>query len=171
LARYIVPKNLIGAYDNGIGYGNISQRWNAEGQFMISGSMTGHLQQLSSAHFTLITKVDIDQNTVYCEGPIIASSETMSHAVIYQECQEIQGVIHVHHAALWKTLLNKVPTTDASATYGSPEMAYSIIDLLKKGDLKEKKIFVMKGHLEGIFVFGSSLEEAAGILLQQIDYL
>src|SRR5690606_32510145 len=129
------------------------------------------LQQVSSEHFTLVTKVNIAQNTVQCEGPIIASSETMSHAVIYRECPEVENVIHVHHAELWKKLLHKVPTTDASATYGSPEMAYSIIELLQKRDLRQQKIFVMQGHPEGIFVFGGSLKEATDILLQQIAYL
>ncbi|MDX1943180.1 MAG: class II aldolase/adducin family protein [Saprospiraceae bacterium] len=167
----LYQKELIGVYKNGIGYGNISERWNAEGQFIISGSMTGHLQTLSNEHFTLVTKVNISKNMIWCEGPIIASSESMSHAVIYQECPEIQGVMHVHHAGLWEKLLHKVPTTNASATYGSPEMAYSIIELLQKTDLRKQKIFVMEGHPEGIFVFGESLKEAAAILLQQIAYL
>ncbi|MBK7872405.1 MAG: class II aldolase/adducin family protein [Saprospiraceae bacterium] len=167
----LYQKGLVGVYENGIGYGNISQRWNAQGQFIISGSMTGHLQTLSKEHFTLVTKVNIAKNTVWCEGPIIASSETMSHAVIYQECPEVESVMHVHHIKLWEKLLHKVPTTNASATYGSPEMAYSIIELLQKTDLRKQKIFVMEGHPEGIFVFGESLKEAADILLQQITYL
>lgn len=167
----LYQKGLVGVYENGIGYGNISQRKNAEGQFIISGSMTGHLQTLSKEHFTLVTKVNIAKNTVWCEGPIIASSETMSHAVIYQECPEVESVMHVHHIKLWEKLLHKVPTTNASATYGSPEMAYSIIELLQKTDLRKQKIFVMEGHPEGIFVFGESLKEAADILLQQITYL
>ena len=148
---------LIGVYPNGIGYGNISQRYDTNGQFIISGSATGHLSKLSSEHYTLITKVNIDQNTVWCEGPIIASSETMSHAVIYQTCPEVNAVIHVHHAALWQQLLHQIPTTDARATYGSPEMAYSIITLLQTTDLRQQKIFVMEGHPEGIFAFGESL--------------
>ncbi len=148
---------LIGVYPNGIGYGNISQRYDTNGQFIISGSATGHLSKLSSEHYTLITKVNIDQNTVWCEGPITASSETMSHAVIYQTCPEVNAVIHVHHAALWQQLLHQIPTTDARATYGSPEMAYSIITLLQNTDLRRRKMFVMEGHPEGIFAFGESL--------------
>jgi len=158
---------LIGVYENGIGYGNISQRWNNENEFVISGSATGHLVNVSTAHFTLVTKVDIAKNRVWCEGLIIASSETMSHAVIYQECPEIQAVVHVHHAALWKKLLYQVPTTDASATYGSPEMAYSIINLLKSSNLRQQKIFVMEGHPEGIFVFDESLSKCANLLISQ----
>jgi ribulose-5-phosphate 4-epimerase/fuculose-1-phosphate aldolase len=121
---------------------------------------------LSEAHFTLVTQVDIAHNTVWCEGPIVASSETMSHAVIYQTCPEINGVMHVHHAELWKTLLHQVPTTPTTATYGTPEMALSVVKLLKKSNLRDIKILVMEGHLEGIFTFGESLAKAGEVLLR-----
>ena len=123
---------LIGAYPNGIGYGNISQRWKNTNQFIISGSKTGNYKILNEQHYSKVTDFDIHKNTVFCEGAIIASSESMSHAVIYQYCPTVQGVIHVHHLELWRHLLFKVPTTASGATYGSPEMATSIIDLLKQ---------------------------------------
>ena len=152
---------LIGAYDNGIGFGNISCRWKDTDQFIISGSTTGNFEKLTAEHYALVKAVDIDQNTLVCEGPIIASSESMSHAVVYQAMPEVGGVIHVHHLELWQRLLHQVPTTAPEATYGSPEMAYSILDLIKHSDVKTQRIFVMEGHREGIFVFGRSLEEAA----------
>jgi ribulose-5-phosphate 4-epimerase/fuculose-1-phosphate aldolase len=92
----------------------------------------------------------------------------MSHAVFYQESPLINGVIHVHSQALWEKLLHQVPTTDASATYGSPEMAYSIIQLIQETDLLTQKILVMEGHPEGIFVFGADLEEAGQVLIQYL---
>jgi len=157
---------LIGAYDDGIGYGNISRRRGQSLQFYISGSATGNFPTLTAEHYALVTEVDIDQNRLYCEGPIIASSESMSHAVIYRELPRVDGVIHVHHLGLWEKLLHQVPTTDASATYGSPEMAYSIIDLIRHTDLPERRIFVMEGHREGIFTFGKDLNEAGATLLK-----
>lgn len=156
---------LIGAYDNGIGFGNISRRWNEMGQFVISGSTTGNFEQILAKHFTLVTKVDIGQNTLWCKGPIIASSESMSHAVVYRECPWVNAVIHVHNIGLWERLLHQVPTTDASATYGSPEMADSITHLLQTTDLPDKKIFVMEGHREGVFVFGEDMEAAVKVLM------
>lgn len=152
---------LIGAYDNGIGFGNISCRWEDTKQFIISGSATGNFEQLSAEHYALVKSVDIDANQLVCEGPIIASSESMSHAVVYHALAEVRGVIHVHHLGLWERLLHRVPTTDPSATYGSPEMAYSILDLIENSDLRQQRIFVMEGHREGIFAFGKTLEEAA----------
>lgn len=156
---------LIGAYDNGIGFGNISQRHPGHpDQFLISGSATGNFETLTEAHYALVTAVDIDQNALRCEGPAMASSESMSHAVIYQTLPNVQAVIHAHHLGMWQQLMHRVPTTDASATYGSPEMAYSIIDLLKNTDLPQSKLFVMEGHEEGIFAFGRNLPQAYGVL-------
>jgi hypothetical protein len=60
--------------------------------------------------------------------------------------------------------MHKVPTTDASAPYGSPEMVESIRQLLVDTDLKACKIFVMEGHEEGIFTFGADLAEAMAVL-------
>lgn len=156
---------LIGAYENGIGFGNISRRYGQQGQFIISGSATGNVSVLEAAHYALVTKVIPAENCLWCEGPVIASSESMSHAAVYQECPWVEGVIHVHHEGLWARLLHQVPTTDLNAPYGSPEMAASIIRLLRETDLKARKIFVMEGHKEGIFAFGASLAEAFATLM------
>ncbi len=156
---------LIGAYPNGIGFGNISRRLGDEGQFVISGSATGNFTKLDERHYATVTRVDAQQNRLWCEGPIIASSESMSHAAVYQECPWVNGVIHVHHPGMWKALLHKVPTTDKNAPYGSPEMVASIIELMRETDLPERKVFVMEGHEEGIFTFGHSLAEAFEVLM------
>lgn len=158
--------NLIGAYGNGIGFGNISRRIKGTNQFYISGSATGNLKKLNENHFSKVTDVNIDKNELTCEGPIIASSESMSHAVIFENCKWVNGVIHVHHLGLWESLLHQVPTTSKSATYGTPEMAYSIIDLLQNSDLTAQKIFVMEGHIEGIFSFGKDLQDAFDVLFE-----
>ena len=169
LNRYrqkLYERQLIGAYDNGIGYGNISQRYpGEEGLFVISGSATGNFAELNADHYALVTAVDIDANRLHCRGPIVASSESMSHAVIYRELPWVQAVIHIHNLAMWQRLLHQVPTTDAAATYGSPEMAYSIIDLIRTTDLPERKLFVMEGHEEGVFAFGRDLSEAMEVTL------
>jgi len=162
---------LMGAYPDGIGFGNISQRYQ-DNQFIISGSATGNFPKLVQRHFALVTDFDIDKNLVLCEGPIIASSESMSHAVIYQECPEVNSVIHIHHMALWEKWKYQLPTTAESAAYGSPEMAREIIRLLKESSVRKKeKVFVMAGHQEGLIAFGKHLEEAASINLKLIDTL
>lgn len=160
---------LLGAYPDGIGFGNISQRWNANGQFIISGSTTGNFAQLKPEHYTLVTAVELEQNLLHCRGPIIASSESMSHAAVYLECAWVNAVFHVHHRGMWERLLHQVPTTTTGITYGTPEMAYSIMGLLRETDLPQQRIFVMEGHPEGIFSFGATLDEAGEILLKHLQ--
>lgn len=157
---------LIGAYDNGIGYGNISCRHGQSSQFFISGSKTGNLPQLDARHYALVTKVLPQENRLHCRGPVIASSESMSHAVIYQECPEVNAVVHIHHLGMWQRLMHQVPTTDAAAPYGSPAMVESIRSLLKETDLRHSRIFVMQGHEEGVFTFGKTLESATQVLMR-----
>lgn len=156
---------LIGAYDNGIGYGNISVRKEGSNQFYISASATGNKPVLGREHFALVCKVDAKGNQLWGEGPLLASSESMSHAIVYEQLDWVQAVIHVHNKEMWQRLMHKVPTTDASAAYGSPEMAQSILDLIADTDVAEQKIFVMEGHEEGVFVFGKDLEEAFEVLM------
>lgn len=162
---------LVGVYPEGIGYGNISQRFDKKGSFLITGSATGQLQKLTASHYSMVSKVRIEKNWLRCQGPVIASSESMSHAVIYRECPAVQGVIHVHHYRLWDHLLHQVPTTPKSAAYGTPEVALEIIRLLRDTDLSKIKIFVMEGHKEGIFTFGNTLDEAGEILLHYYHQL
>lgn len=161
----------IGMYDNGIGYGNISQRLNDTAQFLITGSATGGLTQLSASAISKVTQVIAEENRLWCEGPIIASSESMSHAAIYEKLPWVQGVIHIHHLDFWKAALHKIPTTDAQAPYGSPAMVDSIIELLETTKLPDSKLFVMEGHEEGIFAFGQHLAEAFGVLQQAFKNL
>jgi ribulose-5-phosphate 4-epimerase/fuculose-1-phosphate aldolase len=156
---------LIGAYKNGFGYGNISQRIKNSNQFIISGSKTGNVKALDETHYSAVTQVEVEKNTLYCKGATIASSESMSHAVIYKSLDWVNGVIHIHHLGLWKKLLHQIPTTDKSALYGSPEMAYAIQDLIKNTTLPQQKIFIMEGHEEGIFAFGGDLQEATNVIL------
>ena len=156
--------NFLGVYEDGIGFGNVSQR-SAGNHFYISGSKTGSIAQLDESHYAEVIDYDIAHNSVVCEGQTIASSESMSHAVIYDHCDHVNAVFHVHHLKLWEELLWKVPTTPESAPYGSPEMANEIVKLLKTTNVQQTRLFVMAGHREGLFAFGSSLDEAGEILL------
>ena len=56
--------NLIGAYENGVGFGNISCRDGDSGRFFITGSATGGIRLLEKEHLALVTEFDIDRNTV-----------------------------------------------------------------------------------------------------------
>jgi len=155
---------LIGAYQNGVGFGNISMRL-PSGGFVITGTATGSLASLTGGHYTEVTGYDFEANRVSCKGPIDASSETMSHAAVYESAPDANAVIHVHNLAMWKALLGKVPTTSKDAEYGTPEMAYEIKRLFAETDVRERRIFAMAGHEEGIIAFGKDLDDAGNAML------
>ncbi len=155
---------LIGAYSNGIGYGNISIRSNAAG-FYISGTATGRLVALNQDHYPLVNSWSVNDNSLICTGKINASAESLSHAVIYDALPEVGAVIHIHHKAMWDKYLNNLPTTSSNILYGTPEMAYEIESIVQKTEASQDSILVMAGHEEGIIVWGKSLEEAGEMLL------
>ena len=157
-------QQLIGAYSDGIGYGNISIRL-ADNTFLITGTATGNLRQLTDNHYTRVSGFDIANNAITCHGPIMASSESLTHAVIYASLPEVNAVVHIHNNFLWQKLLNKAPTTSYKATYGTPEMAREIERLLKLSKTSKEKVLVMAGHEDGLIAFGSNLAEAAGEFL------
>ncbi len=164
---------LIGQYPEGIGFGNLSIRCQNFREFIISGTKTGGLQQLSEKHYTKVIDYNWQENWLICQGTIEASSEALTHAAVYVANPHVMAVIHVHHLGLWEALMNKVPTTAKDIPYGTPAMAQEIINLCQHGNLKESKIVVMSGHREGIITFGDSLEAAGNLLLkhfQEMNY-
>jgi len=160
---------LIGADENGVGYGNISVRYKSSGQFIISASDTGKIKRAGKYHFTVVNSVDIKKNFVSCAGMKVASSESMTHDIIYNLSSGIKCVIHVHNLRLWKKFLNKVPTTSKTISYGTTEMANDIRRLWVKSGLKEKRILVMAGHEGGLVVFGESIEEAYSLIMEYFN--
>jgi len=157
-------KQLIGAYADGIGYGNISCRL-ADDSFLITGTATGNIFRLTDIHYTRVSGFDIANNAVTCRGPIKASSESLTHAIIYASLPQVNAVVHIHNHELWQKLLNKAPTASEEVAYGTPEMAVEIKRLLKSIDTGEEKILVMAGHEDGLISYGRDLAEAANILL------
>jgi L-ribulose-5-phosphate 4-epimerase len=156
---------LIGVNEDGIGYGNISLRFR-KNEFIISGSGTGKLATLTGEHYAFITAYDVKRNSVCSTGATIASSESLTHAMIYEYASDMHAVIHVHHLNMWKKLLETLPGTAGDIAYGTPEMANEIARLFKDQNLYQNKIFGMAGHHGGVVSFGKSLEEAAGLLIR-----
>ena len=156
---------LIGQYDNGIGFGNISCLLNKEKNFIISGTQTGGIAELTAQHYTKVTDFNWEQNYVTCIGLIKASSESLTHGALYTGNSEIKAVIHVHNLQLWQKLLYIVPTTNQNCAYGTPQMAREIIRLCQQDECQQQKIIVMSGHKEGIITFGRDIHEAGNVLL------
>ena len=157
---------LIGHYDDlNVGYGNISVRSRTSAGFVISGTQTGHIENTGPGHYSLVTTVDIDANTVHCIGPVQASSEALTHAALYALSPAVGAVVHVHNRLLWNEHKGSLPTTDASIPYGTPAMAHAFESLWTETAFRESGIAVMAGHDEGLVSIGASLEEAATRML------
>ena len=157
---------LIGQYEElGIGYGNISIRCGEPGQFLISGTQTGHIAITDKTHYSLVTTYNTYANIVNSVGPAQASSEAMTHAAIYGLDLNIGAIVHVHSQDLWQSLLNRLPTTGADVAYGTPEMANEFRRLYRDTAFRETGLAVMAGHDEGILSFGATMEEAASKIL------
>ena len=152
-------KGLVGVDCNGVGFGNLSKRYLLN-QFVITGSGTGQLTELTTMHYTLVTDFSIGSNWVEAKGPVIASSESLTHAALYQCDKAIKAVFHIHNLELWKRIIGKVPTTLSNAEYGTPQMAMEIKRLYRQTDLRKTRVLVMAGHQEGIMAFGLDADEA-----------
>lgn len=158
---------LIGVDANGIAFGNLSVRDGVDG-FHITGSGTGGISELTLADYTKVVACDFARNWLRCEGPAIASSESLTHAAVYESDPNAAAVIHCHNSKLWTVLIDRAPTTSKAIEYGTPEMAYEVRHLFKTSDVKEKKIFVMGGHEGGLVTFGRNLEEAFAVLEREM---
>jgi L-ribulose-5-phosphate 4-epimerase len=159
---------LIGVNSDGIGFGNISSRFR-KNEFIISGSGTGKFEELTTEHYALVTDYDVKKNVICSTGPIIASSESLTHAMIYEYAHDTHAVIHVHHPKIWNKLLGSHPATRENIAYGTPEMAKEILRLFDEQELSAHRIFAMAGHSEGVICFGKNLHEAAELLLKYLD--
>ena len=161
---------LIGEYDNGIGFGNLSCRIPNSEQLIISGTQTGGIPHLNAKHYTKVTDYNWQKNYVTCQGLIKASSETLTHAAIYQALPQVNAVVHIHHELLWSRLLDRFPTTQPNCAYGTPEMAEEIIRLCQQPQTQEQNIIAMSGHESGILTFGFDLDRAGEVLYEAFRY-
>ena len=153
----------------GLGYGNISQRFRSDSNaFLISGTQTGHLPELTGDDYALITATSLAENRIMSTGLSRPSSEALTHASIYQAKPGVQAVIHVHCPSIWlQTHALQLPHTDADILYGSRAMAAAVADLIQK-NTSNCQIFTMLGHEDGIVSFGETLTAAAAILIEHL---
>jgi L-ribulose-5-phosphate 4-epimerase len=159
--------DLIGVTEDGIGYGNISIRFR-KNQFIISGSGTGKFKTLTGEHYALVTDHNVETNSICSTGATIASSESLTHAMIYEHASDVHAVIHIHHLRIWKKLLETLPATAETIAYGTPEMANEIARLFDEQNLLQHRIFAMAGHYEGVVCFGKDLNRATELLMQHL---
>ncbi len=154
-------------YDN-LGFGNISQRLNSQSsQFIISGTQTGHLEQLSPEHYCLIVTADPQKNQLQSCGLRKPSSESLTHASLYAQNSNIQAVIHGHSPEIWRnTAALNLPHVSADIPYGTVAMAQAVEQLFQSASLQQTGLFTMMGHEDGVVSFGGNMQAAAWELMK-----
>lgn len=165
--RKLLDLRLIGVDPNGIGFGNLSVRDGATENFYITGSATGGMHELTLTDCAKVVACDFERNCVRYEGSALPSSESLTHAAIYESDATAGAVIHCHDSKWWAAVLNEAPSTSKAADYGTPEMANEVMQLFKRTDVQSRKIVVMAGHEGGILTFGKDLEEAFAVLMRE----
>jgi hypothetical protein len=163
----LMEKGYLGVLPNGIGFGNISVRDGNTNRFIITGSATGGISVLEASQMALVESVSIEENSLVCRGLTAASSESMSHAIIYNTLPAAKAVIHIHDSKGWKNNFNLLPTTEPLAEYGTPEMAFSIQRIITETKM-EQGVLVMGGHEDGLIAFASDLEESLFLLENEL---
>jgi ribulose-5-phosphate 4-epimerase/fuculose-1-phosphate aldolase len=164
--RKLLALGVIGVDASGVGFGNLSIRNGATSRFYITGSATAGISELMPADYAKVVAYDFKRNWLQCEGSTIASSESLTHAAVYESDPTACAVIHCHDMRLWAALLDVAPTTPKRVEYGAPEMAYAVRRLFEATDVEKRKIFVMAAHDGGLVTFGRDLQDAFRILMR-----
>ncbi len=163
--RKLLQLGLLGIDSMGIGFGNLSVRDRAANAFYITGSGTGGIADFTPEHCAKVSAYDFARDWLRSEGAAVPSSESLTHAAVYEANSSAAAIIHCHSAAIWKRLRDVLPTTSAGVDYGTSAMAQEVMRLFSSTDVKETRVFIMAGHEEGVVAFGADFNEAFEALM------
>lgn len=164
----------------GYAFGNLSARLDRESppgcrSFVITGSQTlraGDEPALGSLdRWAVVERWAVAANRVESRGLVAPSSESLSHAALYDLdlSTPIGAVFHAHAPALWqRAQALGLPITDPSAQCGTPELAQEIARLGTEGALT-RGLLAMAGHEDGILAFGATPENVGRILVEALQ--
>lgn len=154
----------------GAAFGNLSARLGPfPGErgarvFAITGTQTSDRRDLTADDFCVVTAANVKRNHVTSHGPSLPSSESMTHATVYDASPTVRAVFHVHAPTIFEAQL-PLPETAPGVDYGTPEMAREVARLWSTSSLPEGRVFVMRGHQDGVVAFGKSIDAAGGALV------
>lgn len=144
----------------GIGYGNVSQRAGKGTGFLITGSATGKKRTLGPTDYALVQFADLKGNFVQAVGGTKASSESLTHAAIYQTSapEDVKFIAHVHHKGLWESWEKLgFNTTKEGVEYGTSEMGIEVQRVFKEKQVPGT-IIAMLGHRDGLVSWGPGID-------------
>jgi L-ribulose-5-phosphate 4-epimerase len=157
-------------------FGNVSAADHKAGVFAIKPSGVAY-EELTPEKMVV---VDFDGNTV--QGSMRASSDTKTHAVLYNNCPDMKAIVHTHstYATAWAQSLRDIPnygTTHADHTVSDIPCAapmddkmiegdyeyqtgFQILDCLKERNLSYKEVEMILVGSHAPFTWGKSVEKA-----------
>ncbi|MDE0061307.1 MAG: class II aldolase/adducin family protein [Gammaproteobacteria bacterium] len=150
----------------GLGYGNLSVRDpERPREFAITASQTGGIRNLDENGLCRIRDYDLARFRVSAAGVQAPSSESLSHAMIYDADPDVRWVFHVHSHEIWQSAeALQIPATGADVAYGSPAMARAVEEVLAtNGD--RPLVFATLGHEDGVFACGGTARETGTSLI------
>jgi len=150
----------------GLGFGNLSARdpGNPQ-QFIVTASQTSGAAELEDGDLVRVLHSSVERFWVDALGHQPPSSETLTHAMIYQADPDIGWVFHGHSPDIWQRADELgLPATDADVAYGSPEMVSAVAQLLAE-QRDRPCVFVTLGHRDGVFACGGSADATGGALV------
>lgn len=141
----------------GLGFGNLSARDpERPDEFLITASQTAGAPALTDHELVRITHSNPGRFWVDATGHHPPSSETLTHAMLYQADETLAWVFHLHSPDIWQQAeALYLPATGETVPYGSPAMVDAVAGLLTRHPARPL-VFVTLGHLDGVFACGSS---------------
>jgi len=151
----------------GYGFGNLSARLPGVpggAGFLVTGSQTGGAGGLPLAGFAQVERWSLADNRIWSRGEVAASSESLTHAALYEASPGIGAVFHVHAPEPWRRRRELgLPETAPGAGYGTPAMAAEVVRAWAEGG---GAVVAMAGHQDGLVAAGRTVDEAGERLLR-----
>ncbi len=168
IRKKLFSKKMIGVDNFGVGYGNISIRIDFSDHFLITGTQTSSMPIITKDEMVLVRGYDPKKFTIDSCGQIKPSSESSTHATLYQMDKKIISIIHIHNFSLWKNMIEQNFHVSGDLEYGTKELSNNIREIFSIINNSPQKIFPMKGHEGGVISYGQSIEEAYEYIHQKL---
>ncbi len=148
----------------GCAYGNLSRRL-ARG-ILVTCTQTSGKRALSAEDFALATHWAPLEGRLTAQGPCPPSSETLTHAMLYDQLPQARWVFHVHSPVLWRRASALgLAITDPSAEYGTPAMARAVAETLAALGHPPSGLIAMGGHQDGLLAWGPRPQRPGNLLV------
>lgn len=154
----------------GLAFGNLSRRL-AAGGFIITASQQADCANPGPDHYAHVTNWHCAENRLVATGPAKPSSESLTHAALYDVDPRIGVIFHAHSPLLWQRRDQLgLASTANNIAYGTPAMATEVARLYQAHAFDGHGALTMGGHEDGILSFGRTVDEAGQMLLTLLKH-